>query len=153
MATTFNLFDSFRKTLADPTRAAAISGTLKLAIFKAMTIGTTEQNTWDFYNDLTPATYEVTGTGYTALGNACATPTWTLAAGGVITFDASDPATWAQNAAGFSLGRRAILHYDTGVQATSTLVGFSNDFGADLGNLAADFSVAFSASGIYTSSR
>ena len=153
MATTFNLFDMYRKTVADPTRASAISGTLKLAIFKAMTIGTTEQGTWDFYNDLTAGTNEVSGTGYTAGGNACATPTWTGPVAGVLTFDASDPATWSQNAAGFSNGRRAILYYDTGTAATSTLGGFSNDFGADLGNLAADFSVTFSASGIYTSGR
>lgn len=153
MATTFNLFDNYRKTVADPARAAAIAGTLKLAIFKAMTIGTTEQGAWDFYNDLTAATNEVTGTGYTALGNACATPTWTGPTAGVLTFDASNPATWAQNAGGFSIGRRAILFYDTGVDTTSTLVGFSDDFGADLGNVASDFSVAFSASGIYTSSR
>lgn len=153
MATTFNLFDNWRKIVADPTRAAAIAGTLKLAIFKAMTIGTTEQGAWDFYNDLTAATNEVTGTGYTALGNACATPTWTGPTAGVLTFDADNPATWSQNAAGFSNGRRAILFYDTGVDTTSRLVGFSNDFGADLGNVASDFSVAFNASGIYTSSR
>ncbi|MBK8707629.1 MAG: hypothetical protein IPN30_03945 [Flavobacteriales bacterium] len=153
MATTFNLFDNYRKTVADPARAAAIAGTLKLAIFKSMTIGTSEQGAWDFFDDTTPGTNQVTGTGYTALGNACATPGWTGPTAGVLTFDAGDPTAWAQNAAGFSNGRRAILFYDTGTASTSTLVGFSDDFGADLGNVASDFSVAFSASGIYTSSR
>ena len=153
MATTFNLFDNWRKTVASPTRAAAIAGTLKLAIFKAMTIGTTEQGAWDFYDDLTAGTNEVTGTGYTAGGSTAATPGWTGPTAGVLTFDASDPATWAQNAAGFANGRRAILYYDTGTASTSTLVGFSDDFGADLGNVASDFSVAFAASGIYTSNR
>ena len=96
----------------------------------------------------------MTGTGYTAGGNACATPTWTGPDGsGVLTFDAADPATWTQNAAGFSNGRRAILYYDTGVSTTSRLVGYSADFGADSGNVAGDFSVTFNASGIYTSSR
>ncbi len=153
MATTFNLFDNWRKTVANPTRAAAIAGTLKLAIFKSMTIGTSEQGAWDFFDDTTPGTNQVTGTGYTALGNACASPGWTGPTSGVLTFDAGDPTAWAQNAAGFSNGRRAILFYDTGTASTSTLVGFSDDFGADLGNVASDFSVAFSASGIYTSSR
>jgi hypothetical protein len=153
MATTFNLFDNWRKTVATPSRAAAVAGTLKLAIFKAMTIGTTEQGAWDFYDDLTPGTNQVSGTNYTDLGNACASPTWTGPTAGVLTFDASDPTTWSQHASGFSNGRRAILFYDTGVAATSTLVGFSDDFGADLGNVASDFSVAFNASGIYTSSR
>lgn len=151
MATTFNLYDSWRDTVADPTRAAAVAGTLKLAIFKAIT---PDQNLHDFYDDLVAATNEVSGTNYTAGGNACATPTWTGPDGsGVLTFDASDPATWLQSATGFTLGRRAILYYDTGVAATSRLVGFSNDFGADVGNVAADLSVTFNASGIYTSPR
>lgn len=153
MATTFNLFDNWRKIAADPTRSAAVAGTLKVAIFKAITIGSTEQGAYDFYDDLTPASNEVTGTNYTARGNACASPTWTGPSAGVLTFDASDPATWTQSLTGFSLARRAILYYDTATNSTSTLVGFSDDFGADLGNIAADFSVAFNAAGIYTSSR
>jgi hypothetical protein len=153
MATTFNLFDSWRDHVADPTRAAAVAGTLKIALFKAITIGTTEQGAWDFYDDLTPATNEVTGTNYTARGNACATPTWTGPTAGVLTFDAGDPATWAQHASGFGTARRAILYYDTATNGTSRLVGFSDDYGADVGNVAADYSVAFNASGIYTSSR
>lgn len=150
MATTFNLYDAWRDIVADPTRAAAVSGTLKLAIVTSAY--TPAQNTHDFWDDV--SANEVSGTGYTAGGNACASPTWTGPDGsGVLTFDASDPATWTQNAAGFSNGRRAILYYDTGVSTTSRLVGYSNDFGADAGNVAGDFSVTFSASGIYTSSR
>lgn len=150
MATTFNLYDQWRDIVADPTRAAAISGTLKLAI--VTTAYTLDQNLHDFWNDVSAA--EVSGTGYTAGGNACASPTWTGPDGsGVLTFDASDPATWSQNGAGFSNGRRAILYYDTGTPSTSRLVGYSNDFGADVGNVAGDYSVQFNASGIYTSSR
>lgn len=151
MPTTFNLYDQFRDIVADPTRAAAIAGTLKMAIFKAIT---PDQNLHDFYDDLVAGTNEVSGTNYTAGGNACASPTWTGPDGsGVLTFDASDPATWLQSATGFTNGRRAILYYDTGVASTSRLVGFSNDFGADLGNVAADLSATFNASGIYTSPR
>lgn len=150
MATTFTLYDQYRDIVADPTRSAAIAGTLKLAIVTAAY--TLDANLHDFWNDV--SANEVSGTGYTAGGNACASPTWTGPDGsGVLTFDASDPATWSQNAAGFSNGRRAILYYDTGVSTTSRLVGYSNDFGADAGNVAGDFSVTFSASGIYTSSR
>jgi len=151
MATTFNLFDAWRDTVADPTRAAAVAGTLKLAIFKAFT---PDQNLDDFYNDLVAGTNEVTGTGYTAGGNACATPTWTGPSGaGLLTFDATDPAQWAQSGAGFTNGRRAILYYDTGVDTTSTLVGYSNDFGADVGNVAGTLDITFDAAGIYTSPR
>lgn len=151
MPTTFNIYDQWRDHVADPTRAAAVAGTLKLAIFKAIT---PDQNLHDFYDDLVPATNEVAGTNYTARGNAAATPTWTGPDGaGLLTFDAADPATWLQSASGFTLGRRAILYYDTGVDTTSRLVGFSNDFGADIGNVAADVAVAFNAAGIYTAPR
>lgn len=149
MATTFNLYDQWRDIVADPTRAAAIAGTLKLAFVTATY--SVDQNLHDFFNDITN---EVTGTGYTAGGNACATPTWTGPDGsGVLTFDAADPATWSQNGAGFTNARRAILYYDTGVSTTSRLVGYSNDFGADVGNVAGDVTVTFNASGIYTSPR
>ena len=149
MATTLNLYDQWRDIAADPTRATAIAGTLKVAIVTATYV--VDQNLHDFFNDITN---EVTGTGYTAGGNAAATPTWTGPDGaGLLTFDASDPATWTQNAAGFSNGRRAIFYYDTGTSTTSRLVAYTADFGADSGNVAGDFSVAINAAGIYTSPR
>lgn len=150
MPTTFNLYDPYRKALADAARAAAIPGTLKLAIFRAMA---PNQNTNEFYADTVPATNEVVGTNYTARGNACATITWTLSGAGLLTFDAADPAAWAQSGTGFTLGRRAVLYYDTAVDATSRLVGYSDDFGADVSNVSGIFSVAFDAAGIYTSPR
>lgn len=150
MAVTFNLYDEWREAVGDPARSAAISGTLKLAIVTSAY--TPDQAAHDFWDDVSAS--EVSGTGYTAGGNACASPTWTDGgAGGTLTFDANDPATWSQNAGGFSNGRRAILYYDTGTPGTSRLVGYSNDFGADAGNVAGDFSVTFNASGIYTSAR
>ena len=151
MATTFNLFDEWRNIVADPTRAAAVAGTLKMAIFQAFT---PDQNLHDFYDDLVAGTNEVSGTGYTAGGNALATPTWTGPDGsGVMTFDASDPTQWAQDPAGFTNGRRAIIYYDTATASTSTLVGYSADFGADVGNVAGTLDVTIHADGIYTSPR
>lgn len=149
MPTTLNLYDTWRRTVADPTRAAAIPGTLKCAIVTA--VYAPNQNTDEFFT--TPVANEVVGTGYTARGNALTTPTYTMSVAGLVTFDANDPATWAQNAAGFSNGRRAIFYYDTATNGTSRLVAYSADFGADLGNLAADFSVALDAAGLYTSAR
>jgi hypothetical protein len=149
MATVLNLYDQWRDIAADPTRAAAIAGTLKVALVTVTY--SPDQNLHDFFNDITN---EVTGTGYTAGGNSAASPTWSGPDGsGVLTFDASDPAAWAQNGAGFTNARRAIIYYDTGVSTTSRLVAYSADFGADGGNVAGDFSVAFNASGIYTSPR
>lgn len=143
----WNLYDQWRDNRLDDTNGA-VTGTLKVAL--VLGTYTPDQNLHDFFSDITN---EVTGTNYTAGGNAAASPTYTLSGAGLITFDASDPATWSQNAAGFSTARRAILYYDTAVAATSRLVAYSDDFGADRGNVSGDFSIAFDAAGIYTQAR
>lgn len=146
---TLNLYDTFRKVLADPARAAAIAGTLK-AMWTTVTY-TPNQNTDQFVT--TPIANEVTGTNYTARGNACATPTWTGPDGaGLVTFDASDPAIWTQSATGFSNGRILVLYYDTATNGTSQLVAYA-DAGASVGNVAADLSVVFNTAGIFTAPR
>jgi hypothetical protein len=150
MATTLNLYDLWRDHVADPTRAAAVSGTLKCMLVTSAY--TPNQNTDEFVT--TPIASEVTGTGYTARGNACASPSWTgPSGGGLLTFDASDPAAWAQNAAGFTNARRAIFYYDTGTNGTSRLVAYTNDYGADLSSVPADVEVQINVAGIYTSPR
>lgn len=150
MATNLNLYDTWRKAVADPTRAAAVAGTLKCMLVTAAY--TPNQNTDEFVT--TPIANEVSGTGYTARGNACGSPTWTGPDGsGVCTFDANDPATWVQNGAGFTNARRAVFYYDTGTNGTSRLVGYSDNVGADLGNVAADLLVQLNALGLYTSPR
>jgi len=93
-------------------------------------------------------TNEVTGTNYTAGGNICANPAVTVS-GNVITWDASDPATWAQSASGFSNARYAILVKHTGTAATSNLIAYNN-FGSDQGNVAGDFAIELAADGIST---
>lgn len=150
MPTTLNLYDTFRDAVADPTRAAAIAGTLKCMLVTSAY--TPNQNTDEFVTSAIGS--EVTGTNYTARGNACASPTWTGPDGaGVITYDANDPATWTQSASGFTNARRAIFYFDTGTNGTSRLMAYSNDAGADLGNVAADLAVQINASGLYTSPR
>lgn len=143
----FNLYDKFREVRLNPIGAAA-TGTLKCMLVTATY--TPAQNTHQFKSSVTG---EVTGTGYTARGNACTTPTATVDGSGNFTFDANDPAAWVTSAGGFTNARRAILYYDTGVDATSVLVGYTDDAGADLGNLAADLQVTFNAVGIFTSAR
>lgn len=150
MPTTLNLYDTWRDHVADPTRAAAVSGTLKCMLVTS--VYAPNQNTDEFVT--TPISSEVSGTGYTARGNACATPTWSGPDGaGLLMFDASDPAAWTQNGAGFTNARRAIFYYDTGTNGTSRLVAYTDNYGADLGNVAADLAVQINAAGIYTSPR
>ena len=144
----WNVYDQWRHFRLND-QNGAVSGTLRVALVTSAY--TPNQNTDDFWNDV--SANEVSGTNYTAGGNAAASPTYTMSGAGLETFDASDPATWAQDAAGFSNARRAILYYDTGTASTSRLVAYSDDFGSDRGNTGGDFSISFDAAGIYTNAR
>lgn len=95
----------------------------------------------------TSITNEVTGTGYTAGGATLTSPTLTET-GGVVTFDAAN-VTWAQNAAGFSNARYAVLYKSTGVDATSALIGYY-DLLTDQANTVVPFSLIFDSLGIIT---
>jgi len=99
--------------------------------------------THDFKDDVTN---EVAGTNYVAGGVALASKTVVLA-GSVVTFDAAD-ATWLQSLAGFSNARYGVMYKDTGVAATSPLIGYLN-FVTDKGNVSGDLVIQWSASGIF----
>ena len=99
-----------------------------------------------FFSDV--SANEVSGTGYTAGGNEITSKTVTVSSN-VITFDAADPAAWAEDIAGFDDARFAILYKDTGVEATSPLIAY-HDMTTDQGNTAGDFKISLSASGIAT---
>lgn len=147
----WNLYDLFRKK-----QAGGIAGAIDLTAVtvKCALVTNTEvpdQNLDDFWNDA--SANEVSGTNYTAGGNAVGTVTVTMDGAGVVTIDGDDPATWLQNASGFSNARRAILYRDTGVASTSELIAFSDAFAADKGNVDGDFSITLDAAGIFTAAR
>lgn len=154
---TFNLMDSFREDFLDGTTTVDLeySGTpagavLRCLICSALTI---DQNTDVTIADVATLT-EVSGTGYSAGGNALANATVTKDGSGNITVDADDPATWSQDAAGFSNARFAVIAFDNGgAQSTWPVVGYSADFGSDQGNVDGDFSIAVHTSGLITSAR
>lgn len=151
MATTLNLYDIFRRKQASGNGAVNLSSlTVKCML---VTSGyTPNQNTHDFADDL--GANEVSGSNYTAGGNTLANPVVSLDGSGNVSIDFDDPATWAQHATGFSNARRAIVYIDRGGAASADeLIGYTNDFGADAGNVAGDFSVALNASGLFTSAR
>jgi hypothetical protein len=113
---------------------------------------TPNQNTHDFADDL--GANEVSGSNYTAGGNAMANPVVALDGSGNVSVDFDDPAAWSQHASGFSNGRRAIVYVDRGgLSSADELIGYTNDFGADKGNVDGDFSVTVNASGLFTSAR
>lgn len=148
-AVTFNLYDNFRENVFNGGAFDFDAVLLKMAVVDGTY--TVDQNTHDFWDDANAD--EVTGTGYTAGGNTTANGTVVLNGAGLVTVDADDPATWSQNAGGFSNGRRFIWYYDTTVASTSPLIGFSDDFGSDQGNVDGDFSSAFDAAGAFTAAR
>jgi hypothetical protein len=94
----------------------------------------------DFFNDV--SANQVSGAGYTAGGNAISTRSIAGPSSGVVTVDGDDPATWVENAAGFSNARFAILYRDTGNAATSPLIGYY-DLGSDQGNTSGDLTLSF----------
>lgn len=148
-AVTFNLYDKFRQNSFNGGAVDIDAATLKMAVVTSAY--TLDQNLDDFFNDVSAA--EVTGTGYTAGGNATANGTVGLSGAGLVTVDADDPAAWTQNAGGFANGRRCIWYDDTGTPTTSPLVGFSNDFGSDQGNVDGDFTITLNANGAFTATR
>lgn len=150
-AVTLNLYDIFRRKQASGTGAVDLSAlTVKCMI---VTSGyTPNQNTHDFADDL--GANEVSGTNYTAGGNAMANPVVALDGSGNVSVDFDDPATWSQHASGFNDGRRAIIYIDRGGAASADeLIAYTDDFGAAKGNVDGDFSVAVNASGLFTGAR
>lgn len=119
--------------------------TLKIALVTNSYVPNTA--THDFFDDVNAN--EVTGTNYTAGGNAIASKTVTLSAG-VVTVDAADPATWVQSASGFANARYAILYQDTGGAASTDPLIAHHNFGTDVGNTAGDLTLQLAADGILT---
>ena len=152
VAVTLNLYDKFREHSFD---GGAVNfetpggNGIKAALVTAAY--TVDQNLHDFFDDV--SANEVSGTGYTAGGNVMANGAVTISGAGLVTVDLDDPAVWTQDAGGFTNARRVIVYRDSTVAATSEVIAFSNDFGADKGNVDGDFSATVNAAGLYTAPR
>jgi len=95
-------------------------------------------------------TNEVSGTNYTAGGNAAANPS-VVESGDVVTYDADDPATWVQNAGGPVNVKTAIVYLDDANDFAVGFIDMTVDSGTTPVSLASgDISVNFGASGIFT---
>lgn len=122
--------------------------------FKGMLVTSTYTPNKGTHTKRSDVTNEVSGTGYTAGGNTLANPTITLGGTGLVTIDFDDPATWSQNAAGFTNGRRFVAYFARGgASSADELIGYSDDFAADKGNVDGDFSATVNASGLFTAPR
>lgn len=96
------------------------------------------------------STSEVSGTNYTAGGNALGTPTYDESSG-TATFDTADPAAWLQHASGPTDIKTAILYNDT--DAGKRAIGFM-DMTADgttaISLVDGDITVTVAATGWFT---
>lgn len=117
------------------------TNTIKVAL---LTSSYTPSQAHESATDLTLASNEVTGTGYTARGATLSSVTISYATL-VTTFDAADTA-WTSSTI---TARYAVVYKDTGTDSTSWLIGYI-DFGADQTSSAGTFTIQWNASGIAT---
>lgn len=123
---TFTLFNQFLLKQNNGNAIDLDSATIKVMI---TTNAYVPSQTHAFKSDVTN---EVSGTNYTARGTAISGVTLGLD-GNVVEWIFND-ITWAQNAGGFTNGRTYVAYEDTGVDATSKLIGYMTE-AADFGNV------------------
>jgi len=99
--------------------------------------------THDYINDL--SANEVTGANYTAGGTALTSKSITGTT--TVNFDCADT-VWAQNASGFTDARYALLYKDTGVEATSIIVGYI-DLGSVVSTVTGPLTLQIAAGGLF----
>jgi len=103
---------------------------------------TPDVDNMNFKSDITN---EVSGTGYTAGGQALASKAWTRDdANDRAYFDAAD-VQWASSTI---TARFAVIYKDTGTPTTSPVIGYF-DFEADKSSDAGNFTLEWNASGIF----
>lgn len=105
---------------------------------------TPNQDTHDYWDDVVAS--EVTGSGYTAGGQALASKTVTYdSATNVTVLDAAD-VTWASSTI---TARYAVVYSDAGVtNATKVLLGYV-DFGSDQSSTSGNFTLTWDSTGIF----
>jgi hypothetical protein len=117
------------------------AGTVKVMLLT--NLASPNQDTWIYKSSVTN---EVTGTGYTARGQALGTPTIVYSAGSNLTTADAVDTVWS----GATItARYAVIYNDTGTDGTSALIAII-DFGADVSSTAANFTIQWNASGIFT---
>lgn len=113
---------------------------------KVMLVDSSYTPNIDTHANRSDVTGEVSGTGYTAGGQALANKSVTQDnTNDTMVFDADD-VTWA---ASTITARGAVLYKDTGSAATDTLIAYF-DFGVDESSSSGDFKITWNSGGILT---
>lgn len=115
----------------------------KAALFTDTITGTFAFDTDTKYGTTPWDANEVVGSGYTAAGQALATPTCTISPAGTIMYDADDTA-WTTS----TITARGSLSYDS--QAGSLYALVAHNFGGDFTSTAGTFTIAWNALGLFT---
>lgn len=124
------VFDQFRLRQHNGNPIDLDTDTIKVMIVDSTYTPVKASHT--FKSDLTG---EVSGTNYTARGQAIAGVTLALDTG-VLEWAHNDP-TWLQSAGGFSNGRTFVWYKDTGTDSTSPLIMYQQE-ASNFGNVAGD---------------
>jgi hypothetical protein len=117
--------------------------TIKVALVSSSY--TPNQDTHDYWDDV--ATYEVSGTGYTAGGATLATKTVGYTAGTNVTKFDGDDVSWTTS----TITARYAVVYDASpaTNAAKPLIGYV-DFGSDQSSSSGTFSIVWDSAGIFT---
>jgi hypothetical protein len=152
---TFTLFNQFKEDMAEGFHNLE-TDSLKLAFTTLQaggtpTIAATDSDPrWGAGGGTNLSSSEVSGTNYTAGGNATANNS-VVESAGTVTFDADNPATWTQHASGPTNIKTAVLYNDT--DSGKRVIGFidmTGDGTSAISLVDGDITVAFNASGIFT---
>lgn len=143
MAVTAHTYTKLAKSLVDKI-ADLDSDTLKVALFSAYTVGST-QDTAQFFVDITGVGTESSGTGYTAGGQALTSVTYT-ASGHVYTLTCANP-VWTTS----TITASYAVFYDStpGTAGTNPLICYW-DLGGAQSSTAASFTLTIAGTGILT---
>ena len=152
---TFALFNQFKVDMAEGYHNLE-TDSLKLAFTTLQAGGTptiaatASDPRWGSGGSTNLSSSQVTGTNYTAGGNACANGS-VVDSSGTVTFDADNPATWTQHASGPATIKTAVLYNDT--DSGKRAIGFMDMTGNGTSAISlvdGDITVTFNASGIFT---
>ena len=116
-----------------------LSDTIKVAL--CTSTYTPDQDAHVFFSDVTN---EITGTGYTAGGQALANKTLTYNASTNVTTFTADNTTWSSSTL---TARYAVIYKSTGTASTSPLIAYI-DFGSNQSSSNGNFTIQWNASGI-----
>lgn len=147
---TLLVFDEFKETIGE----AFINletDTFKMAFINTVpTVGDADPR-WGAGGGTNLSTNEVSGTNYTAGGNALANPTYEQTSG-TATYDVDDPATWVQHASGPTDIKTAVVYSDTDTgKRVISFIDMTTDGGTTpLSLVDGDITVTVNVSGIFT---